>query len=335
MSCQQEGLVAGPARAYQPIQADGERQNLVLGVASGLLVAVCWAGWVVATRFGVTAQLGPYDVAFLRYGVGSILLAPVLFREGLGIRRIGVPQTLLMVAGAGLPFLLIASTGMKFAPASDAGAVMVGTMPMFVAVLSALISNERFDALRVAGFMTVVAGILGLAAHGLFSLDSGAWRGHVLFLLAGAMFATYTVAFRRSGIGPWHAAAIVNFYSLLVLAPVYLASSGAHLLQVPAAVVITQAVMQGVVAGVVAIFFFGEAVRRLGASRAAVLSSFTPVFAALLAIPLLGEFPPRLTWAAIVVVSIGIVLASGSFSRRGARNPESGVEKVSGSQKQA
>jgi drug/metabolite transporter (DMT)-like permease len=316
MSCQQEALAAGPARLHQLVKPDGQRQNLILGVASGLLVVVCWAGWVVATRFAVTAHLGPFDVAFLRYLVPSVLLAPVLFRHGLGLRRIGVGRTLLLVSGAGLPFLLVASTGMKFAPASDAGAVMIGTMPVFVAIFSAVISKERFDALRVAGFAAVVAGILGIAAHGLFSFDSGAWRGHLLFLLAGAMFAAYTVTFRRSGIGPWHAAAIVNFYSLAVIAPVYLALSGAHLLHAPAAEVITQAFMQGVVAAIVAFFFFGESVRRLGASRAAVLGSFTPVFAALLAIPLLGELPTRLTWVAIVIVCAGVVLASGGFSRR-------------------
>jgi drug/metabolite transporter (DMT)-like permease len=35
----------------------------------------------------------------------------------------------------------------------------------------------------------------------------------------------------------------------------------------------------------------------------------------LLGMPLLGEFPNRLTWLAIIVVSIGVVLASGGLSR--------------------
>jgi drug/metabolite transporter (DMT)-like permease len=316
--------VLGATRgAHQLIQCGGDgRRNVILGVASGLLVAVCWAGWIVATRFGVTTHLNPYDIAFLRYFVASLILAPVLMREGLGIRRIGGWRTLLMVSGAGLPFLLVAATGMKFAPASDVGAVMVGTMPMFVAVLSTAISRERFDGLRIIGFAAVIAGAAGIAAHGLFgSFDSGAWRGHVMFLVAGAMFAVYTVTFRRTGIGPWHAAAIVNFYSLFLIAPAYLALSGTRLLHVPVIEVMTQAVMQGVVTGIVALFLFGESVRRLGASRAAVLGSFTPVFAALLAIPLLGEFPTRLTWMAIAIVSIGIVLASGGFSRE--RRPAS------------
>jgi len=210
---------------------------------------------------------------------------------------------------------------MKFASASDVGAVMIGTMPVFVAVFSSLINGEQFDRTRIIGLIAVVIGVAGIAAHGLFDFASGAWRGHVLFLLGAAMFASYTVTFRRTGIGPWHGAAIINFYSLVIITPFYFLVSGAHLLSAAPSDVIVQAVIQGLVAGIVALFFFGEAVRRLGASRAAVLGSFTPVVAALLGMPLLGEFPSRPTWLAVIAVSVGVVLASGAFSGRRGQRP--------------
>lgn len=314
MTVHQDVAIARPFDAQALVQSNEKRRNLFIGVASGLLVVLCWAGWVVATRFAVTSQLHPFDIAFLRYLVASAILTPVLFREGLGLRRIGVRRTLMLVCGAGLPFLLISSTGMKFAPASDVGAVMVGTMPVFVAIFSALINKERFDRTRAIGFIAVFVGIVGIAAHGLFDFQSGAWRGHILFLTGAALFAGYTVTFRRTEIGPWHAAAIVNFYSLLMITPFYFLVFGAHLFSAAPSEIITQAVMQGIVSAIVALFFYGEAVRRLGASRAAVLGSLTPVVAALLGMPLLGEFPTRLTWLAIVVISTGVVIASGGFS---------------------
>jgi drug/metabolite transporter (DMT)-like permease len=304
-----------PFRTAKTPSTGADTRNLYLGIGAGLLVVICWAGWIIATRFAVTTHLRPVDVAFLRYAVPTAILAPVLWRQGFGLRQIGLWRTLLLVSGAGLPFLLVASTGMRFAPASDVGAVMVATMPVLVAVFSALLGSERFDRLRVAGLVLVIAGALGIAAHGLVDGASGAWRGHLLFLVGAALFATYTVTLRRSGVNPWHAAAIVNFYSLLVLAPFYFAICGSELLAVPAREVFTQAVMQGVVAGVIALFMYGEAVRRLGASRAAVLGSLTPVFVALLGIPLLGEFPTQVTWAAIIAVSLGVILAGGAFSR--------------------
>lgn len=302
--------IAMPAGMRAAARRAADRRNVILGVVSGLVVVLCWAGWVVATRFAVTTQLRPVDVAFLRYLVPAIALLPVLMRQGFGPRQIGVARTAILVACAGLPFLLVASTGMKFAPASDVGTVMVGTMPVFVAVFSAAVNRERFDRVRVLGFLLVVLGIAGIAAHGLFDFQSGAWRGHLLFLAGAALYAVFTVTFRRSGIGPWHAAAIVNFYSLLLIAPVYFLFCGSRVLSAAPGEVVTQALMQGVVAGILALYFYGDAIRRLGASRAAVFGALTPVVVALVGVPLLGEIPNAVAWAAIFAVSAGVVLAS-------------------------
>src|SRR5487761_124223 len=303
-------VIALPGRACATARSAADRRNLILGVISGLVLLLCWTGWVVATRFAVTTQLRPVDVAFLRYLVPAIVLLPVLLRRGFGPRQIGVARTAILVAGAGLPFLLVASTGMKFAPASDVGTIVVGAMPVFVAGLSAFVSHERFDRVRVFGFLLVVLGIAGIAAHGLFDFHSGAWRGHLLFLAGAAMYAVFTVTFRRSGIGPWHAAAIVNFYSLLLIVPIYFLVCGPRVLSAAPSEILTQALMQGVVAGIMALYFYGDAIRRLGASRAALLGSFTPVVAALAGIPLLGEVPNTIAWLAILAVSAGVVLAS-------------------------
>src|SRR5215475_5143323 len=98
--------IAAPLNGRERARLDEKRRNLIFGVASGLLVVLCWAGWVVATRFAVTTSLRPFDVAFLRYFVASAILTPVLLRQGLGLRQIGVRRTLVLVCGAGLPFLL-------------------------------------------------------------------------------------------------------------------------------------------------------------------------------------------------------------------------------------
>ena len=123
-----------------------------------------WAAWLVGTRFAVTSHLHPVDVAFVRYLVSALLLAPVLFRNGLGFRQLGVLRTALLVGGAGLPFLLVASSGMKFAAASDAGAVMMGTMPVFVALFSAL-SRRRTASTRCELSSASSAGKAGRNLH--------------------------------------------------------------------------------------------------------------------------------------------------------------------------
>jgi hypothetical protein len=96
-----------------------------------------FAVWIVATRFAPRTTLGPFDIAFVRDLAARLILTPFVFRNGLRIRQAGVARSAMMVCGAGFAFLLVSSTGMRFAPASAPGVVMVGSMPLFVAVLSA------------------------------------------------------------------------------------------------------------------------------------------------------------------------------------------------------
>ena len=94
-----------------PITGLAGRKSLGIGVLCGLAVALIWSGWSVATRFAVTTSLGPYDVTFLRFGVSALLLWPILVRKGLGIEQIGIVRLLVMVLGAGVPFMLLGSIG--------------------------------------------------------------------------------------------------------------------------------------------------------------------------------------------------------------------------------
>lgn len=305
---------AAPAR----LGGEGAGRNLALGVGAALATVLIWGGWVVTTRLGVTTRLAPADVCFLRYLVPALVLAPILWRRGLARDRLGLRGSLLLVAGAGAPFFLVAAAGMRFAPAAHVGALLPGTMPLFVALFSALFLGERLGRRRLAGFALILAGVAAIGGAGLLSGgDNGAWRGHLLFLTAAAMWAGFTLALRRAGIGAWHAAALVSAYSLAGFAPIYLLVLEPKLLDVPWPEVALQAGTQGVLSGLVALATYGIAVTRLGASRAAAIGALTPVVATLIAIPVLGELPDPPTLAGIAGVGLGVVLASGLVRRAG------------------
>jgi hypothetical protein len=63
------------------------------------------------------------------------------------------------------------------------------------------------------------------------------------------------------------------------------------------------------------LYFYGRSIGKLGASGAAVITSFTPVAIGLLGIPLLGEFPDGVGWIGIALVSAGVAFASVGPSR--------------------
>jgi drug/metabolite transporter (DMT)-like permease len=134
-----------------PVAGSSGRQTLTAGVLCGLAVALIWSSWSVATRFAVTTSLEPHDVTFLRFGVSALLLWPILVRKGLGIAQIGALRLLVMVMGAGVPFMMLGSVGMRFAPASHVATLMIGMMPIWVAVLSGLFFGERFTRKQLGG----------------------------------------------------------------------------------------------------------------------------------------------------------------------------------------
>lgn len=291
------------------------KTDFTVGAAGALGAALIWGSWIVITRFGVTTTLTPFDAAFLRFGIPAVLLLPVLWREGLALHRIGIARTVLMVCGAGLPFFLVSTAGMQFAPAAHAGALLPGTMPLFVALLAAFVERERFGGSRLAGFGLIVAGVVAIGGYHLLLGEGGQSRGHLLFLSGALLWAIYTLAFRRAGIGAWHGAALVNFYSILAFLPFY-AWHGSRLPQASWPELALQGVSQGLLSGIVALLAYGIAVRRLGGPRAAVFISLTPVIAALIAIPALGEWPDAVTTLGIAAVSLGVALASGAIGLR-------------------
>jgi drug/metabolite transporter (DMT)-like permease len=284
-----------------------------LGVAAALATISIWAGWIAFTRKGVTTTLAPVDVALLRYTVPSLVLLPVLWRIRPPLAQAGARRSLLMIFGSGSPFFLICSTGMALAPAADIGALLLGTMPLFVALFGWLVLRERIGGPRLLGFALILAGAAATTIGGLGHAE--AWRGYPLLLAAASMWACYTLAFRKAGINAWQAAAIVNAGSVVLLLPVLFFSGTTRLLEAPVTDLLLQGFVQGVMSGLLAMTCYGAAVRRLGASDAAAFAALAPGLAALLGIPLLGEIPSGLSMAAILIVGLGVALASGAFGR--------------------
>lgn len=185
-----------------------------LGAAAALATALLWAAGLVATRFGVTGALSLWDVIFLRLAMPALLLVPILLRFLQTPANASAGQNrpfwyAVMIVGAGLPFMLIGSGGMVFAPAAHAGALMPGSMPLFAALFAVLLLGESFNAQRRFGTLLMLLGAIAVGGWQAIEGTSGTWRGDLMFVCAGAMWACYTIALKKTGIGPWQAAAVV------------------------------------------------------------------------------------------------------------------------------
>jgi len=292
------------------------------GAACGLAAASIWASWSALTRFAVTTSFDPWDVALLRYGAAGVLLLPVVVRRGLALDRLGWLGLAVLIAGAGAPYALVAAGALRLAPAAELSALNPGCIPLFVAAIAFAFVRETISPAQRTGLALIVAGAVLLVAANADAADSwGASRtfGAMLALFAALMWAIFTVVMRRADLDPLHAAALVSVGSLVIYLPIYLAWRGAALARIPLTELAIQVVFQGVLVTIVSLLLYGRAVALLGAPRGAAFGALVPALTALIAIPLLGEWPHATDWLAIMVISAGVYLASGG-PMAGARN---------------
>lgn len=310
-----------------------DRRSALKGLAWGLFAISIWVSWMLATRWGVRSTLSIWDLSALRFASAGLVLLPVALRCGLDPRRLG-PGTAgwglagAMVAGAGFVYQLFAASGFTFAPISHGSVMLPGTMPLFVAILSVLILGERIAPARRIGYFLIPAGVVCLAWAGFAHGAGGEWRGQALFMFSAFLWATYTIAMRRSGLSPLDAAAFVCVWSAILYLPFYAWFAGDGIARAGWGEIAFQTLIQGVLSSVVSLVAFNRALQLLGASRGASLASLVPVLATLLAIPLLGEWPAPLDWLGVAVISLGVYLAAGGpvplFGRRATGDAPSG-----------
>jgi drug/metabolite transporter (DMT)-like permease len=290
------------------------------GAVCGLAAASIWASWSALTRFAVTTSFDAWDVALLRYGLAGVLLLPVLARRGLAWNRLGWRGLAALIAGAGAPYAIVAANALRLAPAAELSALNPGCIPLFVAAIAFVYLRETVSAAQRAGLALIVAGaVLLIVANAMSAGD--VWTtprllGALLALLAAFMWGVFTVVMRRADLEPLHAAALVSTGSLAIYLPIYLAWRGAALTQAPLVELAFQTIFQGVLVTILSLLLYGRAIAMLGASGGAAFGALVPALAALIAIPLLGEWPSATDWLAIVLISAGVYLASGGPIRR-------------------
>jgi drug/metabolite transporter (DMT)-like permease len=281
------------------------------GALSGIAAVSIWAGWIVAARFGVQTNLTPWDIAALRFSVAGMILMPVMLHKGFALDRLGWTGLVAIVGGGGAPMVLVANAGLLFAPAAHGGALFPGVMPLMVAILASIVLKEQFSTARRAGLLLILVGVLVILGFAGARIGSPENVGHAFFMAAAALWAFYTVAMRRAGLDGLHAAAIAAVTSLLVYVPICAIFGLGNLAHAPVRDVAVQAIVQGVLTAVVSLMLYGYAVTLLGAAGGAAFGALCPVMTALMAVPILGEWPAPRDWIGIGLIALGVYFVGG------------------------
>ncbi len=289
-------------RAAAPAAPVPGRRGMLFAFGAVLI----WSFWPAWTRDGVTGHLSVDDIVFLRFGVGGLLFLPFLVAQAksLGPRAWVIGLGLAICQGA--PFVLLVATGLRFAPANHAAALTTGLSPLFAAVLGAALFGEHVTKQRAAGLGLILLGAGALA----FASSGPAALGDALFVAAAAIVSIYLVYVSRSGLSGFEAAAMVSVLSMIAYLPVYLLFGDRRIASAPWTEVVQQGLYQGVLMAFLSFLLLNAGIARLGASRASAMIALVPALTLLLAIPLLGEWPTQVEALSVILVSLGVYLAS-------------------------
>lgn len=273
-------------------------------------VVFIWSGWVVVSRLGVVQTLTIHDIVMLRFVVASVAVAPFVWR--FWPRHLGWWQVLAISFGQGAPYLLLTFAGLQFAPASHAGTMINGTLPVFAAILGWIWLKDRPGRWRVAGMGVILVGCALIGwDRGTVGTAPDVWIGHLMFILASVFVAINMVGTKVWQLTPMQAMVSIPTINLAWFGPLYLALLPTAVDAAPWSEILLQGAYQGLGPSVVAALLFTTAIRTIGPTSTAAMMAMVPGMVALLAIPVLGEWPSGLAWAGLALATGGILLAAG------------------------
>ena len=282
-----------------------------LGWAAAFGVVILWSGWLVVSRLGVQQTLTIWDIGALRFLVAAAVTAPFVAR--FWPRHLPFWKILLLGCGPGIPYALFAFAGMQHAPASHAGILINGTLPIFAAATAWIWLRDRPDGWKLGGMAVILGGCMLIA----WDRETGgapmplAWLGHLFFLASAAILGAYMVATKLWGLTAMQALVALPLANLVWYLPIYIAFLPKRLAEAPWPEIALQSLFQGLGPSVLGVLLFTTAIRRIGSTPAAAVMALVPGVAALLAIPILAEWPSLLVWGGLILTTAGIALTAG------------------------
>jgi len=255
------------------------------------LLAVCiWTGNTLVTK-AAAEVIEPAAIAFYRWVLAGIVLTPFVARAVWRRRALVAvhwPKLALLGAlGMGM-YQSLAYEAAHTTTAVNMG-VMVATMPLMAALLSARFAGEAVGPWKLGGAALSLAGVVLLATRGRPAdlLHGAVHAGDALMFVAVASNAVYGVLVKRWALplSTWEQLYVQIGFGVLLLLPFWWMAP-------PSPVTVHNlplVLYAGIAASIGAPFCWMSGLKRLGPARASLFMNLLPVFVAVAAWSLLGE----------------------------------------------
>ena len=293
-----------------------EKNFYFLGILAALATVTIWAAFLIGTRFAVSGNLTVDEVLILRLIPAFLVMLPLMLKLGVIIRGQSIFSLLMIALGATAVFPYLISTGVYYAPASDAGALAPGMLPFWTALFAFIITGEKPTKIRFFGLIIILLGAFLVGSYSIFSSSGqNTWKGHFLFLAGSGMWSIYSVYFRQSGIDPLTGLVFGLFWGTAVIIPLLVLFGNVSFEKASAFDIISMIFLQGLLIAIMAMLLYNFAIRQLGPAQTAAFGALTPILALIGGFVFLGETITILKTVGIFIVAFGVVLASGIMEK--------------------
>jgi drug/metabolite transporter (DMT)-like permease len=280
------------------------------------LTALSWGANAVAGRLAV-GLVSPMALICLRWLVVVVVLGMFARREIAAAWPVLAPRWRTVVVMGTLGFT--AFNAFLYLSAHHTTAVNIGVIqgvtPAFVLLGGLLAYRTPVRALQVAGLVLTLIGVMVVASRGEIGVLSGLAfnMGDLGMVVASALYAGYTVALRkRPPVAPLAFFAALAGVALLTSLPLVAFEVVTGTVQWPGSKGWALVAFTALIPSFISQIFFMRGVELIGPGRAGIFVNLVPVFAAILAVIILGE---TFAWhhaVALALVLGGIWLAEQS-----------------------
>jgi len=275
-----------------------------------VLVLLIWSGFSLTVRAIGASPLTIADVALIRFSVPLLLLLPFLKKNWSNIKKARCSDILFILLG-GIPFLFCASWGAQHAPTAYVGTIIAGTPPLFVALLSYFFYGVRISRKRALSLSLILLGVFAMIFAQESKLSAEMRQGIAFLISASIIWAGYTMGIKRANLNAISIATLISFLSFFItLALMITGVVDTHWGTFTVQQALPFIAVQGVGVGVLATLGFSYAVSQLGTARSSILGSLSPVFTALLAVPVFGEPLSMAILTGIAFTTTGVILSN-------------------------
>ena len=277
------------------------------GYIACTMVVCIWAFWLIVSRVGATSNLTIYDLAAMRYGISALVASPfVLYFKAwktLHLARIVILSILL-----GPLYILTVFSGFVYAPAAHGGVFMNGPVPIMTLIIGAVFLKTAIEKRKLAGAVLIIisSAVLGFGASDFILAQS--WIGDLCFIFGGLCFACFLTLSRLWKIRTLDIFFCGSVVNAAIYLPIWYTFLPSGFATTETSVVVLQSIYQGLLPNLIGLVFIAHAAKTAGADITAAFMAVVPGFGALLGVILLSEQMPLSSLAALVGLTIGLLL---------------------------